>query len=167
MSAPQIDLVVARAKNGVIGNGNDIPWKVKGEQRLFKSITDGGALIMGRKTHESIGRPLPGRLTIVITRQDLRFEGCTTCDSLACAIEIAVQSGRSIFVVGGGEIYKQALPIASGVYVSTLDIPINGDVYFPPFPNDDFELQYERHIESNINYTHQYFSRISRNQATQ
>ncbi|MEM7365675.1 MAG: dihydrofolate reductase [Pseudomonadota bacterium] len=159
MSIPHIDIVVARARNGVIGKANDIPWKVKGEQRLFKEITQGGTLIMGRKTFESIGRPLPGRLNIVVTRQDLHFEGCESSNSLDQAISIASQHDRAIFVIGGGAIYEQALPITDGIYISTLDVEIDGDIYFPPFPNDDFVLQHERYIESNINYTHQYFTR--------
>ncbi len=159
MTKPHIDIVVARAKNGVIGHVNDIPWKVEGEQRLFKEITQGGTVIMGRKTHESIGRPLPGRLNIVITRQDLTFDGCSACASLDEAIAIAVDEGRPIYVIGGGAIYEHALPLADGVYISTLDVDIDGDVFFPPFPDESFELQSERYVESNINYTHQYFVR--------
>ena len=143
VSKPHIDIVVARARNGVIGKSNDIPWNVKGEQLLFKEITQGGTLIMGRKTFESIGRPLPGRLNIVVTRQDLSFEGCKSSRSLDQAISIASQHNRPIFVIGGGAIYAQALPVT----------------YFPQFPNDDFVLEYEHYIESNINYTHQYFTR--------
>ena len=159
VSKPHIDIVVARARNGVIGKSNDIPWNVKGEQRLFKEITQGGTLIMGRKTFESIGRPLPGRLNIVVTRQDLSFEGCKSSRSLDHAISIASQHNRPIFGIGGGAIYAQALPITSGIYISTLDVEIDGDIYFPQFPNDDFVLQHEHYIESNINYTHQYFIR--------
>ena len=159
VSKPHIDIVVARARNGVIGKSNDIPWNVKGEQLLFKEITQGGTLIMGRKTFESIGRPLPGRLNIVVTRQDLSFEGCKSSRSLDQAISIASQHNRPIFVIGGGALYEQALPVTNGIYISTLDIEIDGDTYFPQFPNDNFVLEYEHYIESNINYTHQYFTR--------
>ena len=114
---------------------------------------------MGRKTFESIGRPLPGRLNIVVTRQDLSFEGCKSSRSLDQAISIAFQHNRPIFVIGGGAIYEQALPVTNGIYISTLDVEIDGDIYFPQFPNDDFVLEHEQYIESNINYTHQYFTR--------
>lgn len=156
-----VSIVVARSVNNVIGNGDEIPWRVEGEQRLFKNITMGGVLIMGRKTFESIGRPLPGRETIVVTRNpDYRAEGCSIAGSLDDALAIAATRGKPVFIAGGGEIYRQALPRADAVHLSTIQTEVDGDVLFPTFPTDDFRLVSEDRIESNIDYTYQYFERI-------
>lgn len=157
-----ISIVVARSLNDVIGKGDEIPWRVKGEQKLFRNITMGGVLIMGRKTFESIGRPLPGRDTIIVTRNaDYRAEGCEIATSLDEALEFAHTKGdKPIFIVGGGEIYRQALPLADAVHVSTIQIEVDGDVHFPRFPTDEFRLVDEKRIESNIDYTYQYYERV-------
>lgn len=168
-------IVVARSLNHVIGRSvidrnvsgrnvsgqhGEIPWRVKGEQKLFKHITMGGVLIMGRKTWESIGRPLPGRETVIVTRNaDYRIESCHIALSLAAALEVAADMNRPVFVVGGGEIYRQALPIVDGVHISTIDTTVDGDVLFPTFPTSDFRLIKEEHFTSNINYVYQYYER--------
>lgn len=155
-----IFLVAARSLNDVIGNGMDIPWKVKGEQKLFREITTGGVLVMGRKTFDSIGRPLPGRDTIIVTRNaDYHVEGCHTAASLDAALSLARTLDKPIYIVGGGEIYRQALPLADGVHLTTIETRVDGNVYFPPFPTDDFHLVRETHFESNIDYVYQYFER--------
>lgn len=155
-----IAIVVARAKNNVIGKGMEIPWQVKGEQKRFRDITMGGVLVMGRKTFESIGKPLSGRETIIVTRnKDYAAAGCQTAPSLEAALSQAGSSGKHIYVVGGGEIYSAALPLVDGVHISTINIDAEGDIFFPEFPTEDFFLIREEHISSNIDYVYQYFER--------
>lgn len=156
----KIAIVVARSKNNVIGTGNEIPWRVKGEQKLFKQITLGGVLIMGRKTFESIGRPLPGRETIIVTRNSAYdAQGCHIAGTLDTALAMAAAMNKPIFIVGGGEIYRQALPMADAVHISTIDTTVEGDVTFPEFPTSDFRLVDEQRFESNIDYVYQYYER--------
>ena len=158
----KIAIVVARSRNNVIGKGSEIPWRVKGEQKLFKEITQGGTLIMGRKTYESIGRPLPGRETIIVTRNPgYSAPGCHIASSLGAALDQAEQLARPVYVVGGGEIYREALPIADAVHLSIINTEVEGDVTFPDFPTDEFRLVSEQGYESNINYTYRYYERIT------
>tara|TARA_E500000331_G_scaffold341001_2_gene372902 strand:- start:2587 stop:3069 length:483 start_codon:yes stop_codon:yes gene_type:complete len=156
-------IVVARSLNGVIGNGSEIPWKVKGEQSLFKRITMGGTLVMGRKTFESIGRPLPGRTTIIISRNEhYRQDDCEVCPSIEAALQLGNEIEKPIFVAGGGEIYRLALPIVDTVHISTIQTKVTGDIYFPDFPTRDFELAEEREYESNINYVYQRYEKSAK-----
>lgn len=156
-------IVAARSMNGVIGRGPEIPWQVKGEQKLFKSITTAGTLIMGRRTYESIGRPLPGRETIVISATfKTPPQGCLLASSLEQALEIADQLGRPVFVAGGGEIYRLAMPLADTVHLTTICTEVEGDVFFPTFPTPDFEMVSEKHFESNIDYIYRVYQRRTR-----
>ena len=157
MTAAVIELIAAQSENGVIGKGMEIPWRVKGEQKLFRDITLGGTLIMGRKTYESIGRPLPGRQTVIVSRTGFAAEGCTTASSLEDAISKA--STDRIYIAGGGEIYVQALPLASGLHLTTIHAEVQGDVFFPSFAEADFELVTEQHYSSNIDYTYRHYLR--------
>lgn len=157
-----VALVAARASNGVIGRGLEIPWRVKGEQKLFKQITLGGTLIMGRKTFDSIGRPLPGRRTIIISRSaDLHVEGCDVTDSLDSALSLAHTDSRPIFIVGGGDIYRQALErqLVDTVHLTTIEQAVDGDITFPEFPTDSFRLESQTRFESNINYLYEVYVR--------
>ncbi|MBD3648848.1 MAG: dihydrofolate reductase [Pseudomonadales bacterium] len=153
-------IVAARSLNNVIGNGPDIPWKVKGEQKLFREITMNGTLVMGRKTFESIGRPLPGRTTIIISRQrDYHADGCIIVHDLDEALETAAQENKPVFIAGGGEIYRQSLDRVDAVHLSTIQTTVEGDVFFPDFPTSEFRLVREQAYESNINYLYQYYER--------
>ena len=155
-----ISMIAARSLNGIIGSGDEIPWEVRDEQRLFKQITMGGTLIMGRKTFVSIGKALPGRETIVISRnKNFTSEHCKICPSLQEAFTEAKKLANPIFIAGGGEIYKLALPFVKIVHISTIEIQAQGDIYFPDFPTKDFILIEERKFESNINYIYQRFER--------
>ena len=157
-----MQIVAARSENNVIGKGIEIPWKVKGEQKLFKEITLGGTLVMGRITFESIGRPLPDRTTVIVTRkQDFEVENCHVVHSIDAAIEIAKEIGKPIFVVGGGELYRQCLPDADLVHITTIKTIVDGDVYFPDFPNHNYRLVKEQHYSSNIDYVYQVYQKIS------
>ena len=141
-----ISIIVAIAgKKRVIGKKGALPWHIPQELKRFKEITIGHPIIMGRKTHESIGRSLPGRTNIVITSHDYKAAGCIVVHSLDEALRSAQGSPRGftprgkpfdskeVFVIGGGEIYKQALPLADKLYLTYIDKEIEGDVFFPDY----------------------------------
>jgi dihydrofolate reductase len=128
----RISLIVAMAQNRVIGRGGSIPWKIPGEQKLFKRITIGHSLIMGRKTHEDIGRPLPGRLNIVVSRrQDYRPAGCLVADSLEAALDLCPAGETEVFIIGGGQLFREALPMADRIYATVIPAAFPGDTFFP------------------------------------
>ena len=155
-----IAIVAARSQNNVIGCGVKIPWHVKGEQKLFKQITLGGTLIMGRRTFEGMGRPLPGRETIIITRNFNYVQGgCAIATDPTHAMQMAATLKRPIYVAGGGEIYQQMLSLAQYLHLTTIQAHIRGDVFFPRFNEEDYYLLEEEHFESNINYTYQKLKR--------
>lgn len=155
---PPYALVAARSRNHVIGRDADIPWTVKGEQALFKKITMNGCLIMGRRTFESIGRPLPGRLTQIVTRQTQYAQpGCRVFHSIEAALQDAQQTGRPIFVIGGGELYAATLANARQVHLTTIDLEVAGNVFFPDFPTPAFKLTHREHFESNHHYTYEIY----------
>ncbi|MCX7274520.1 MAG: dihydrofolate reductase [Burkholderiales bacterium] len=133
---PLLTVLVARARNGVIGRDNQLPWRLPEDLRHFKATTLGHVLIMGRLTFESIGRPLPGRTTLVLTRNpDWRAPGCLLAASLAEALATAHAQGQGeVFVVGGEQIYRQALPIAARVLVTEIELDVPGDAHFGPLP---------------------------------
>jgi dihydrofolate reductase len=134
-----VAIYVAIAENGVIGRDGGLPWRLSTDLRRFKADTMGKPIIMGRKTYEGIGRPLPGRLNIVITRDKTwRAEGVEVTHTLEAAIELATVRGRSmagvdeVCVIGGGEIYAQALPLADRLHVTHVLAAVDGDAHFPP-----------------------------------
>ena len=131
-------LVVAMTPDRVIGLDGDMPWHIPEDLRHFRRVTMGHSIIMGRKTHESIGRPLPGRQNIVITRQaDARFEGCEVVHSLEAAISLARANGDDEpRVVGGGAIYALALPLATKLFLSEVALSVEGDTHFPEYDVD-------------------------------
>jgi dihydrofolate reductase len=129
----RLSIIVAMAKNRVIGAGNAIPWRLPEELKYFKRVTMGHHMIMGRKTWESIGRPLPGRTTVIVTRQrDYQAQGVRVTHSLDQAIA-ACGDDDEIFVIGGAELYVQALPRAGRIYLTTVDAEIEGDTVMPDF----------------------------------
>jgi dihydrofolate reductase len=130
--ASRISLIVAMAKNGVIGADNRIPWHLPGELQIFKRVTMGHHIIMGRRTWESINRLLPGRTTVIVTRQsDYRVPGAMVVNSLDDAIA-RCRGDEEIFVIGGADLFKAALPIASRLYLTTVDVEPAGDIVMPP-----------------------------------
>lgn len=130
-----VSIVAAVAFNGVIGVGGKLPWRMPEDLQRFKRLTMGKPVIMGRKTWESIGRPLPGRFNIVVTRNsDYRAEGAEVCNDLQSAIALAKDSvldtQDEVMVIGGGEIYEQAMPRADKIYLTTVCTEVEGDTYF-------------------------------------
>lgn len=128
-------MVVAMTADRVIGKDGGMPWHIPEDLKHFRRVTMGHAIIMGRKTHESIGRALPRRRNIVITRQrDAAFEGCDVAHSIEDAIAMARAGGDDEpRIVGGGVIYELALPLATKLYVSEVALDVDGDTHFPPF----------------------------------
>lgn len=154
-----ISLIVAVAKNNVIGNNGIIPWKIKGEQKRFKELTIGKTIIMGRKSFEEIGRPLSNRKTILISNtQRIESENCITVKSLFEALDLA-QDEDEVFVAGGGQVYKEAFPYADRIYITVIDKIIEGNVYFPEISDNDFVKKYEERIDGEIPYTYYTYER--------
>jgi dihydrofolate reductase len=128
--------IAAMSENRVIGNGNQIPWHLPEDFKWFKQITTGNVIVMGRKTFESIGRPLPNRTTIILSRSGFDFPGVQTIRSLEELPEI---SDRQIFICGGAQIYEQTLPLCSDLYLTLVKRTVEGDAFFPRF-EEDFRL---------------------------
>ena len=123
---------MAVARNGVIGKDGTLPWHVSEDLKHFKKTTSGHAIIMGRKTYDSIGRPLPKRRNIVVTRQPgALFPGCESAHSLDEAIALARTTDDCPFIIGGASLYDEALPIATELHLTTIDEDVEGDTYFP------------------------------------
>lgn len=146
-SAPCIVLIAAIAANGVIGADNTLPWRIADDLKRFKALTLGHPIIMGRKTWESLGRALPGRHNLVITRNpDYCAQGATVVTSVAAAID-ACASEKTAFVIGGAEIYAQTLPLAQRMEITEIHATVAGDAYFPEFSRTDWsEMTRDPHV---------------------
>jgi dihydrofolate reductase len=145
-------IVVAVSRNGVIGRDGDMPWRLSTDLKRFKALTLGKPVIMGRKTFQSIGRPLPGRPNIVITRDaDFSAPGVTVVNSLdaavAVAVPLAIEAGvDEICVIGGGEIYRQAIAIADTLHVTHVEAAVDGDTTFPAIDPEVWQVKNEEDI---------------------
>jgi dihydrofolate reductase len=129
----KLSVIAAIASNGVIGRDNALPWRIPEDLRHFKGLTMGHHLIMGRKTYESLGRLLPGRTTVIVSHnQDYSVPGAIVVDSLGKALQ-ACGSDQEVFVVGGAQLYLDALPLADRLYLTLIDAEFSGDVFFPPY----------------------------------
>mgnify|MGYP001615647395 FL=1 len=136
-----ISLIAAIARNRVIGKDNALPWKLPADMRRFKQLTIGKPIIMGRKTFESIGRPLPDRMNVIITRnKDFHAEGCTVVHSLDEVIT-SVGEAQEVMVIGGSSVFQQFLPYAKRMYLTIIDEDIEGDVLFPEFDINEWHEQ--------------------------
>ena len=135
----KLAIIVAMARNRTIGINNTLPWRIPADLKRFKSLTMGHHLIMGRKTFDSIGKPLPGRTTVVITRNDaLKIEGCIMAYSLEEAIK-ACAGDDEIFIVGGAELYALAMPLVETIYLTEINRDVAGDTYFPEFDKTQWQ----------------------------
>ncbi|MCC8252645.1 type 3 dihydrofolate reductase [Vibrio campbellii] len=131
-----ISMIAAMADNRIIGKDNQMPWHLPADFAWFKRCTMGKPVVMGRKTYESIGRPLPGRLNIVISRDaSLSIEGVTTVTSIEQALEIAGEV-EEVMIIGGGAVYAACLPMANKLYVTHIEAKIEGDTQFPDWGNE-------------------------------
>jgi dihydrofolate reductase len=139
-----INIIVATSNNGCIGKGGDLPWKLPRDLRWFKEKTMGKTIIMGRGTFDSIGnKPLPNRRNIVLTRGDKKWDGVETFSKLTDALDST--KGSEVFIIGGGEIYKQTMGLAARIYLTRVDVDIeDGDVFFPEM-EESWDLIYSEY----------------------
>lgn len=136
---PELILIAALARNGVIGRDNALPWRLRADLQHFKAATMGHSVLMGRKTWESLGRPLPGRSNLVLTRgPSFKAEGVTCFASLDAALAGTADCDK-VFVIGGAELYRQALDRADRLMLTEIDADIDGDTHFPPVDWSKFE----------------------------
>ncbi len=152
-----ISLIVAMDENRVIGYKNKLPWNLPSELNYFRETTKGKPVIMGRKTHESIGRPMPGRLNIIITRdKNYKADNCAVVHSREDAVNAAKASDEAM-VIGGAEIYRLFLPAADRLYVTKVHGKFRGDTYFPEFNENEWvkakEKNFEKDSENKYSYT--------------
>lgn len=152
-----IGLIVARSKNNVIGKDGMIPWSIEGEQSQFKELTTNNTIIMGRKTYEDIGHPLPNRKNIVISRTT-NYDDVVTVDSLEKAIEL---SEGNIYIIGWYNLFKEAIPMVDIMFITEVNLNIeNGDVFFPDFDEDEFDI---KTLEENSKYKRLIYTRKDKN----
>ena len=149
-----ISLIVAASANGVIGRGGELPWHLSDDLKRFKQLTMGKPIVMGRKTHESIGQALPGRQNIVMSTQTgFVADGCDVVSSPESAVAVAGNAAE-IMVIGGSEIYQLFLPLAERIYMTRVQVDIDGDAYFAGF--DDAEWQTTRHEDHSADESNDY-----------
>ena len=140
-----INIIVAVAKNGVIGDKNSLLWHIREDMVHFRTLTSGHPVIMGRKTYESLGRPLPNRTNVVISRTPREIEGCTVVNSLEEAIALFPKE-EEVFIIGGAQIYAEALKVADRMYITHVERSYEGDTSFPEIDFSEWELTaVERH----------------------
>ena len=154
-----IGLIVARSKNNVIGKNGKIPWKIKGEQKQFRELTTGNVVIMGRKSYEEIGHPLPNRKNIVVSKtKNFVGENVVTVTSLQEAIDISV--GEEVYIAGGYGLFKEALSLVNKMYITEIDTIVeNGDVFFPEFDSQEFDIITGETGGEGIKYTRTVYTR--------
>jgi len=153
-----IALIVAFSKNRVIGNKGIIPWKIKGEQKRFKELTTGNVVVMGRRSYEEIGKPLPNRTTIVISNTKTYSDvNCMTATSLNEALKMA--EGKNVYIAGGVQLYKESIQLVDKMYITLIDENVEGDTFFPQFNEGDFNIQVDERFEGEIPYTYMTYSR--------
>lgn len=150
-------LIVAFAKNRVIGKDGKIPWNIEGEKKRFKQLTTGNVVIMGRHTYEEIGFPLPNRETIVIsTTKNFDEEHCITVKSLEEALHIAKEKWKEkdVFLAGGERLYEEGLALVQKMYITEIEMEVEGDSHFPKLRESEFQKEKVLYVEGEIPYTY-------------
>ncbi len=144
-----LSIIVAVAKDGVIGLNNTLPWHLPEDLKRFRALTTGHHIIMGRKTYESLGRLLPGRTTVIVTRnQDYQLEGALVVYSLEAAIALC-KNDNEVFLIGGAELYQAGIKLANKLYLTEIDLDIAGDAFFPEFDLSEWqEVSREAHTSA-------------------
>lgn len=154
-----ISMIAAISRNNYIGKANKLPWHIEEDLQYFKQVTLGHTIIMGRKTFESIGRPLPSRRNIVLTRdKDFSVPGVEIIHSFEDVLQLAIAEENETFIIGGGEIYTLFIPYANKLYLTLVDIDIKGDILFPCYSNNFIQVSCKSGISSsNIGFDY-YFT---------
>ncbi len=149
-----ISHVVAMAENHVIGKDGQMPWHIPGEQKIFKNLTVGRVLVLGRKTHESIGRVLPDRTTVIVTRQkDYKVPGAYVVHSVGEALALAKELGNDDIVIGGGgELFAQTMPITDRIYLTVVHRSFDGETVYPELPEGQFIEVSRKEVDASIPY---------------
>jgi len=163
-----ISLIVAASSNNAIGKNNQLLWNLPNDMKFFKNTTWAMPVLMGRKTFESLGKPLPGRLNIIITRQkDWKPEGITVVHTLGDAVKAASEADyNEAFIIGGGEIFKEAIPTADKIYLTRVDANLQGDAFFPEINTKDWLMVSEQSFETDDKHAYPYhFQLWERNKA--
>ncbi|GGE67657.1 dihydrofolate reductase [Pedobacter psychrotolerans] len=163
--SPSLSIAVATGENREIGKNNQLLWHMPADLKFFKQTTSGHTIIMGRKTFDSVGRPLPNRRNIVITRDaSLQIEGVEVVNSFEQALEITNTEEKPIFIVGGAEIYRQALPETDTLYLTTIHHQFDADTFFPEFDRSEWEVVSSEHHQADeknkYDYTFEVLKRI-------
>ena len=153
-----VSLIVAYDRNKLIGKDGRMPWFIDGELRRFRELTTGNVVIMGRKTIEAIGKPLPNRVNIVISR-DKNYDGCIMARSFDEAMEKARETGLEIYITGGSTVYAPAIDIVDKMYITEIDAEYEGDTYFPDFDENDFIRTVDEEITEPVPYKYCTFTR--------
>lgn len=156
-----ISLIAAMSEDRVIGRDGKLPWNIPADLARFKSITMGHTVVMGRKTYQSIGRALPGRRNIILTKTLVEIEGCETAGSLQQAIA-AAEGDEEIFICGGQEVFREALPLCQRIYLTVVHDKYQGDVYFPPVPETFAELNRESRQDATPPITFLVYEKVER-----
>lgn len=148
-----ISCIVAKANNNVIGHNNKMPWHISEDLKYFKKVTSGHTIILGRKNYESIGRPLPNRTNIIVTRdKTFKCPSCVVVHSIEIALKYAFENGENeAFIIGGGQIYKQTIEYWDKLYITEIDEEFEGDVFFPEVNYKEWKLISKQCLNKNKN----------------
>lgn len=157
-----LSLIAALARNHTVGIANHLPWHLSDDLKYFKATTSGHPIIMGRKTYDSIGRPLPGRHNIVVTRdRNWKADGVTVVHSIAEAVAAAGEVDE-VFLIGGASLYAEALPLADRLYLTEIDADFDGDAFFPDWPRAQFrELRRDTRQGEDFAYSFVVYEKLS------
>lgn len=158
MTRPRLAILAAVAVNRVIGRDNMLPWHLPADLKHFKALTMGQIVVMGRRTFDSIGRPLPGRVNVVLTRQpDLQLPGVEIAASMEAVLDRFRGDARTIFIIGGAELFQQTLPDCDRLYLTEIEQAFSGDTFFPEFDRDDWrEISRETHQDASTGLTYHF-----------
>ncbi len=157
-----IIIIAAVAQNGTIGDQNSLLWHITEDMRFFRTVTSGHPVVMGRKTYESLGRPLPKRTNVVISRQEITLEGCEVVHSLEEALA-RFPANEEVFIIGGAQIYREALPLADRLYLTHIEHDYVGDTSFPEWDHTAWQLTSSERFERGEEFPHPFrFDRYER-----
>lgn len=156
-----VNIIVAIANDSVIGDKNQLLWHITEDMRYFRQVTQGHAVVMGRKTYDSIGRALPKRHNVVITRQEISIDGCSVVHSIEEALTL-LEGEEEIFIIGGAEIYSLALPLADRLYVTRVGGSYSGDTHFPEWQEEEWELISSENFERGVEYQYPFAFEVYR-----